>query len=622
METLQEHYFSSPASSPDPDLQTLAPERIGVPKRKGGRKPIYATSEERKQRNRQAQAAFRERRSEYIKQLETALKLNEDALRALQQSQRASADECALLQYKNSLLERMMMEKGIDVRAELQVGAIRTPHPATGHISASQPSVDREITPRHQDPQRSNSMFAKLESGQQLPFTTSDVTPACSLPLSSYTSPSPSFISHNFMPQELSAQPSFNQSYREQHKSPRRCKERSLQAPRKPHFLTQIGGPSLKTRISAKSLYNGSSIYPASCHHISQPGNSHDEDSDKEPEPPTRAVEKTLPRTTKRNAPDVAPSNSNAGHGDATADRGARGGRRGGFSANDDAFRDRNAGSVNNRARPTEDLGDARGRGRGGFGGRGGRGARGRVGYPRDDRHSHQLPDTDKRINQGWGGQDGNSEWKDEQAGEAIAQSEEKEGGFDTGVTAPTDLPEGAAEEADGAEASGSAAEAEPEDNHMSYSDYLVERERKKLELGGVLEARKPNQGKQDKKWANAKELKKDDEDEEYIAGSGGKTKAQKERKQKNILDIDQRYVEPSGGRGGRDGGFGRGGGGGRGRGDRGDFRGGDRGRGGRGRGGDFHRGGGNRGGYNNSSRGGQTVNVTDTNAFPVLGGS
>jgi hypothetical protein len=73
---------------------------------------IYATSEERKQRNRQAQAAFRERRTEYIKQLEATIKQNEETLAHLQQSQRTAADECLMLRYKNSLLERILLEKG------------------------------------------------------------------------------------------------------------------------------------------------------------------------------------------------------------------------------------------------------------------------------------------------------------------------------------------------------------------------------------------------------------------------------------------------------------------------------------------------------------------------------
>lgn len=76
------------------------------------RRKIYATSEERKQRNRQAQAAFRERRTEYIKQLESTIKHHEETLQNLQNSHRNAADECLMLRYKNSLLERVLLEKG------------------------------------------------------------------------------------------------------------------------------------------------------------------------------------------------------------------------------------------------------------------------------------------------------------------------------------------------------------------------------------------------------------------------------------------------------------------------------------------------------------------------------
>ena len=107
------------------------PEVTGQVKRKGGRKPvctlpcmiylpaytddgekIYATSEERKQRNRQAQAAFRERRTEYIKQLEETIRVHETNLHNLQTAHRSAADECLMLRYKNSLLERILLEKG------------------------------------------------------------------------------------------------------------------------------------------------------------------------------------------------------------------------------------------------------------------------------------------------------------------------------------------------------------------------------------------------------------------------------------------------------------------------------------------------------------------------------
>jgi hypothetical protein len=88
---------------------------------------IYATSEERKQRNRQAQAAFRERRTEYIKQLETTIKHHEETLQTLQQSHRSAADECLMLRYKNSLLERILLEKGSSLAVRALSGHLLSP---------------------------------------------------------------------------------------------------------------------------------------------------------------------------------------------------------------------------------------------------------------------------------------------------------------------------------------------------------------------------------------------------------------------------------------------------------------------------------------------------------------
>ncbi|ETI27698.1 hypothetical protein G647_00147 [Cladophialophora carrionii CBS 160.54] len=141
-----------------------AAEPAPAPKRKGGRKPIYATSEERKQRNRQAQAAFRERRTEYIKQLETTIQHHEETLQNLQQSHRAAADECLMLRYKNSLLERILLEKGIDVQAELALKGSPTlrPHrapPITGQASPMQKAMLSRQQSRHR-----NSMAPPLQT--------------------------------------------------------------------------------------------------------------------------------------------------------------------------------------------------------------------------------------------------------------------------------------------------------------------------------------------------------------------------------------------------------------------------------------------------------------------------
>ncbi|KAL1864638.1 hypothetical protein VTK73DRAFT_5766 [Phialemonium thermophilum] len=140
------------------------------PKRKGGRKPIYATSEERKQRNRQAQAAFRERRTEYIKQLEETIRVHEQNLHNLQNAHRHAADECLMLRYKNSLLERILLEKGIDVQAELRA---KTGSPNLGPTHVPQnlvqpPPIQRALLNRHHARRSNSSIAPKLEPGMNL----------------------------------------------------------------------------------------------------------------------------------------------------------------------------------------------------------------------------------------------------------------------------------------------------------------------------------------------------------------------------------------------------------------------------------------------------------------------
>ncbi|GAW23045.1 hypothetical protein ANO14919_125930 [Xylariales sp. No.14919] len=314
------------------------------------------------------------------------------------------------------------------------------------------------------------------------------------------------------------------------------------------------------------------------------------DEEDDQPSGPVKTVEKTLPRTTKRNVEPQAPIKP----------AGTTSTRRAGPGGNEGAFRDRNAGSNANQRKSTDEV--PRGSQRGGRGARerGGRG--GRFPRDRDDRHTKGLPTggSEKQAAQSWGAPEGGAEAKDEQAGEEIAQSE---------------LKEATAEDAEDV-----ATPAEPEDKHVSYVDYLAQQAEKKLALGDNLELRKPNEGsKVDKKWASAKALNKEDDDD-FIAATGGKTKRERERKAKQVVEIDQRYVEPErprGGRGGPRGGAGRGGarGDGRGRGE-------GRGRGGRG---DFR--GEGRGEGRSEGRGGRpagretaSINTSDENAFPSLG--
>ena len=110
--------------------QNLTQEPGQVVKKKRGRKPVHklptptcvnqltcvqisTNSEECKARNRTAQAAFRERRTAYIEQLETTRTQLEEKVENLQRSHRSVADECLILRYKNSLLERILLEKGL-----------------------------------------------------------------------------------------------------------------------------------------------------------------------------------------------------------------------------------------------------------------------------------------------------------------------------------------------------------------------------------------------------------------------------------------------------------------------------------------------------------------------------
>ncbi|KXJ94770.1 hypothetical protein Micbo1qcDRAFT_46365 [Microdochium bolleyi] len=149
-------------SSPENDSTMAAPQESQPAKRKGGRKPIYATSEERKQRNRQAQAAFRERRTEYIKQLEETIRVHESNLNNLQAAHRSAADECLMLRYKNSLLERILLEKGIDVQAELHAKT-GSPNLGPSHMPQNMvqpPPIQRAMFNRHHGARRSASSIA------------------------------------------------------------------------------------------------------------------------------------------------------------------------------------------------------------------------------------------------------------------------------------------------------------------------------------------------------------------------------------------------------------------------------------------------------------------------------
>ncbi|THH34071.1 hypothetical protein EUX98_g58 [Antrodiella citrinella] len=311
---------------------------------------------------------------------------------------------------------------------------------------------------------------------------------------------------------------------------------------------------------------------------------------------------------------------------------GARGGRyyqRGGARA---------PGSGDNADAPAADdaAGDANkkrfdgeGRGRGRGRGRGDRGRGGRGGARPFDRHSATgKTDSDKKVHQGWGGDEGGSELKAEDAGAADAVVDATaadawgtaatEPAVDAWGTGETPAAEGetaaAAAEGDKPAAEGRRGrnrdernrderEPEEEDNTLTLEQYIKQQKEKDLDLVPKLETRKANEG-DDSIWKDAVAITKKDEDEDayFVGKAKTTTKTRAKKEDKVFLEIDARFERPA-----RGGGRGRGGD----RGDRGDRGGdrGDRGRGGRGRGG--------RGRPNGNST--PALNVDDQTAFPSL---
>jgi len=265
------------------------------------------------------------------------------------------------------------------------------------------------------------------------------------------------------------------------------------------------------------------------------------------------------------------------------------------------------------RREPREPRGDRGGRGRG-------RGARGGRGRP-FDRHSQTgKEDSEKRIAQGWGGDDAKRELDSEDKA-VLDAAAEKNG---EGPIANGDAP---AAEGDAAAAK-DATPAIPEeevDNTKTLDQYLAEQTAKRAALGSKQEVRSTADDSQWKDFGTplvkntegeAYYLKNKEESGSKTAAAGGKSGGRSAQKQ--FLEIDRTYSTPAGGspggRGGRGRGEGRGGY--RGRGD-GGSRGGEGGRGGGFRGAR----GGSRGGAG-ASRGGANagVNLADQSAFPSLG--
>jgi len=269
----------------------------------------------------------------------------------------------------------------------------------------------------------------------------------------------------------------------------------------------------------------------------------------------------------------------------------------------------------------------ARGRGRG----RGsGAATRGRP----FDRHSQTgKTDSDKKIHQSWGGDDGNTELKTEEAANVDAAVE----GADTGDWA-RDAPPSAADwgARDSAAATTDAwgvpdpavsaeawaastadatvpqpegdkpegrprreKEAEEEDNTLTLEQYLAQQKEKDSAIPKLEGTRKANEGADANIWKDVVPLQKEEEDTYFVGKTKAAPKARAKKEEKVFLEIEARFDRPDRGRV-------------RSRGDRGGDRG-DRGRGGRG-----GRSRGGRGGGHNTTAA-VTVNVDDEAAFPSL---
>lgn len=113
--TPESDFSTSPQSPPttdqnhnsaEGDIPPITPQR-----RKAGRKPLYKTAQERRDRNRRAQLAFRARRSDYLSKLEDTCRSLEAVVMELQQSNRAANDALARERTQVKLLQGILQNQ-------------------------------------------------------------------------------------------------------------------------------------------------------------------------------------------------------------------------------------------------------------------------------------------------------------------------------------------------------------------------------------------------------------------------------------------------------------------------------------------------------------------------------
>jgi len=222
------------------------------------------------------------------------------------------------------------------------------------------------------------------------------------------------------------------------------------------------------------------------------------------------------------------------------------------------------------------------------------------------ERKSGTLPDSQKKVEHGWGADDGEAELNAEQQGEKDAQDEEN--APQTPAAEKADGGWGAAE-GEATVAPAAPVEEEEEEITKSYDEYLAERAATQNSTFGKKEGRQVNN-----ETVEGTQFRREGIDDFF----SGKEKAAKARtttkKEKVFIEFDGQFASPAGAPSGDRGGRG-GRGGDRGRGGRGGGRGGERGARGTGAGRGAPRG-------RAAPRGGRSgaVDANDEKAFPALG--
>lgn len=224
------------------------------------------------------------------------------------------------------------------------------------------------------------------------------------------------------------------------------------------------------------------------------------------------------------------------------------------------------------------------------------------------ERKSGTLPDSQKKVESGWGADEGEAELNAEQQGEKDAQDEEN-----TPQT-PAEGADGGWGAAEGETAVAAAAPVEEEEEEVtkSYDEYLAERAATQNSTFGKKEGRQVNN-----ETVEGVQFRREAIDDFFSGGKQEKAAKAKAsaKKEKVYIEFDGQFASPAGGAPSGDRG-GRGGrGGDRGRGGRGGARGGERGARGTGAGRGAPRG-------RAAPRGGPggAVDASDEKAFPALG--